>query len=249
MTKHWKPGDRIELDMPFVANETLADLPDGYIAGIASTPSTDLYGHKVLAGAFDKSITKKGLAGPRGIKLLASHNWEKPAGTIKKLKTIGDELKIEAQLNLNVSYVRDLHEIAKQNGGLNFSVGFTLEEFSFVDGDKSEDGEYLIIKQGDLMEVSVVVFPAQLEATMDFIKSHETMSELEKALVAKEFCRSRNEAQRLGKYLKANEHLFLDRPLPSAGSVKSPTHPLLDVVPQLRAATDLVALAKAVLRP
>lgn len=248
MTKHWKPGDRIELDMPFIVNDARADLPEGYIAGIASTPATDLYGHKVLKGAFDRSIAKKGLSGPRGVKLLASHNWEKPAGVIKSLKTIGEDLKIEAQLNLNVSYVRDMHEVAKQNGGLNFSVGFTLEEFSFVDGDKSQDGEYLIIKQGDLMEVSVVVFPAQLEATMDFIKSHETMSELEKALVAKQFCQSRNEAQRLGKYLKANEHLFLDRSPPSAGAVSKPAHPLSDVVPQLKACSDQIARVKAVLR-
>ena len=221
-------GDFIKLDMQFAAQQT-ADKPEGYIAGTASTPATDLYGHKVLKGAFDKSIRKKGLSGPRGIKLLASHNWEKPAGVIESLRTVGDDLRIEAQLNMNVSYVKDLHEVAKQNGGLNFSVGFSLEEYTFVDGDESKDGEYLIISKGDLMEVSVVVFPAQLEATMDYIKSHETMSEFEKALVANEFCRSRSEAHKLAKYLKANEHLFLDKLPPSAESVDATDHPLLDV--------------------
>jgi HK97 family phage prohead protease len=241
----WKPGDKINLDMTFAAT-TVADMPEGYIAGIASTPATDLYGHKVLAHAFDKSIRRKGLSGPRGVKLLAYHDWSKPAGVIKKLKTEGEDLNLEAQLNLNVSYVKDMYEVARQNSGLNFSVGFMLEEFDFVDEKDAEDNEYLLIKQGDLMEVSVVVFPAQLEAEMTFIKHAETLSELEKALVAQEFCRSRNEAQKMAKYLKANSHLFLDKQTPVVEHVDQPTHPLLDVK-MMQPVRDQLAKIKALL--
>jgi HK97 family phage prohead protease len=226
----YKAGDHINLDLGIELSKTnMENKPAGYFEGIASTPSTDLYGHKVLRGAFDKSIRQKGLSGPRGVKLLVHHDWSKPAGVISRLKTVGDNLEIAGQLNLNVSYVKDVHEVAIQNDGLNFSVGFTLDEFSFVDEDKSKDGEYLLIKTGDLMEVSVVVFPAQLEAEMTLIKSHETMAELEKALVAGEFCRSRNEAQKLAKYLKANSHLFLGRTTPEVETIDQPDHPLLDV--------------------
>jgi HK97 family phage prohead protease len=243
MTKEFKPGQRLQLDYNGDTTQLAAEvLDDGYIKGTASTPSTDLMGHKVLKGAFDKSIRRNGLKGPGGIKLLAQHKSDKPAGLIEKLHTVGEDLKIEAQLNLNVSYVKDLYEISKQVGGLNFSVGFELEEFSFVDGDKSKDGEYLVIKQGNLIEVSVVTFPANQDATMDFIKSHETMSELEKALVAEGLCRSRNEAQRLAKYLKANEHLFLGRTAPAAELTDKPAHPLLDVH-LLKACTDLASRA------
>lgn len=246
MSKHWQPGDRIECDLSFTLDRPAEAKEDGFISGTASTPSTDLMGHKVLAHAFDKSIRKNGLTGPRGIKLLAFHDSHKPAGLIKRLETVGDELKIDAQLNLNVSYVKDLYEVSKQVGGLNFSVGFELEEFTFVDGDKSEDGEYLVIKQGNLIEVSLVTFPAQPEATMDFIKSHETMSELEKALVAAEFCRSRQQAHKLASYLKANEHLFLG----TSSSAKAPeqdNHPLLDVQ-MLKACHDLASRANRALR-
>ena len=243
MSKHWKPGDRVECDIS-VALAAAEIVEDGYIKGTASTPKTDLYGHKVMAGAFDKSIKKNGLNGPSGIKLLNHHNMRQVAGNIEKLYTTGDDLKIEAQLFLDVSYVKDLYLVSKQVGGLNFSVGFELEEFTFVDGDKSKDGEYLVIKQGNLIEVSVVTFPAQPEATMDFIKAHETMAELEKALVAKGFCQSRNEAHRLASYMKANEHLFLDEPLPSAGQVDQSAHPLLDVQ-LLKACTDLASRARA----
>jgi HK97 family phage prohead protease len=240
MSKQWQPGDRIECE---VASVTKADLlEDGYIKGTASTPKTDLMGHKVLAGAFDRSIRKNGLNGPKGIKLLNHHNMRQVAGNIKSLETIGEDLKIEGQLFLDVSYVKDLYLVSKQVGGLNFSVGFELEEFTFVDGDKSKDGEYLVIKEGNLIEVSVVTFPAQPDATMDFIKSCETMSALEKALVAHEWCRSRSEAHRLVSFLKANEHLFLGTQSPSAGRVDAENHPLLDVQ-LLKACTDLAKRA------
>jgi HK97 family phage prohead protease len=245
MSKHWQPGDRIECEIPI---HTKADVvEDGTIKGTASTPATDLYGHKVLAGAFDKSIRKNGLNGPSGIKLLNHHNMRQVAGNIDKLFTLGDELKIEAKLFLDVSYVKDLYLVSKQVGGLNFSVGFELEEFTFVDGDKSTDGEYLIIKQGNLIEVSVVTFPAQPEATMDFVKSHETLSELEKALVAKGYCQSRNEAQKLAKYLKANQHLLLNGQTPVVEPVTEEPHPLLDVR-LLKACTELAQQANRSLR-
>lgn len=243
--REWKAGDRINCDMQFAATQ-MENQPEGYFAGIASTPSTDSYGHKVLKGAFDKSIRRKGLTGPRGIKLLAYHDWSKPAGVIKKLKTVGDELQIEGQLNLNVSYVKDMYEVTRQNGGLNFSVGFMLDEFEFVDEKDASDGEYLLIKSGDLMEVSVVVFPAQVEAEMTFIKHAETMAELEKALVAQQFCRSRSEAHELARYLKANSHLFLDKLPPSEPVVETPTHPLLDVK-MLQPVRDQLARIKSML--
>ena len=41
-----------------------ADVKDGFISGVASTPSTDAFGHLVCAGAFDRSIKAKGLGGP-----------------------------------------------------------------------------------------------------------------------------------------------------------------------------------------
>lgn len=253
----WKPGDRIECDMSFTAH-AISDAPDGYIAGIASTPITDLYGHKVLAGAFDESIKKKGLSGPRGVKLLAGHDWHKIAGVIKKLETVKEKLNIEAQLNLNVSYVKDLYEVTKQNGGLNFSVGFMLEEFEFVDDDdedekgkkkdeeKDEDDAWLLIKKGDLMEVSVVTFPACLEAEMSFVKHVDTTSEFEKALVASGICRGRNEAHKFALFAKRNVHLFEPKTPVLAEQATLSAHPLLDVQ-MLKAATDLAVKAKALL--
>jgi HK97 family phage prohead protease len=249
MKTQWQAGDKIECDMKFIAN-TIADAPEGYIAGIASTPSTDLYGHQVLARAFDDSIKAKGLTGPRGIKLLAGHDWHKPAGVIKRLETHGENLHIEAQLNMNVSYVKDLYEVTKQNGGMNFSVGFALEEYEFVDDDEIEtkDDPWLIIKKGDLMEVSVVVFPAQLEAEMTFVKvaAPNTLTELEKALVADGTCRSRSEVKRLIRAIKPHAHLLTGKVAPEARPAVEPEHLTLDAS-ILKPMADLIAKAKATL--
>lgn len=248
--KQWKRGDRIECDLSFEAIQ-VADAPDGYIKGIASTPATDLYGHKVLAGAFDTSIKRKGLTGPRGIKLLASHDWHKPAGVIKRLETVGDRLEIEGQLSLQVSYVKDMYEAAKDIGGLNFSVGFTLEDYEFIDDEVEKENDndpaWLVIKKGDLMEVSVVVFPAQLEAEMTYIKHapFNTLAEFEKALVADGLCRSRDHARKLTLAVKNSSHLFQGKP-PQEGPAGLPPHLRLDVT-KLKAATDLAVKAKALL--
>ena len=73
-----------------------------------------------MAKAFDESIKRKGLAGPGGVQLLIGHDWNKVGGKIKKLETVDDKLMLEAQLYMDVSYVKDVHTVLKQNGGLEF---------------------------------------------------------------------------------------------------------------------------------
>lgn len=247
----YKPGDCIQCDMVFVSQNAV-DLPDGYVKGIASTPRTDAFGHKVFKGAFDDSIKRRGLNGPKGVRLLAGHDPEKVAGSIKRLETVGDDLEIEAQLYLDVGYAKDLYTVSKHTGGLNFSVGFKLQEFEFADDEdiNDESDPWLLIKKGDLHEVSVVAFPAQPDAEMTFIKraplentTFKSVAEFEKALVASGF-RNRSEAHRFTHVVKQNLHLFLGREEPSAPAVA--THPLLDVS-RLQPMAELIAKAKAAL--
>lgn len=211
------------------------DLPDGYIAGWASTPDLDHYAHVVTPGAFDKSILAKGLSGPKGIKLLIGHNTDKPAGVIKVLETRGGSLWIEAQMNLNISYVKDSHEAAKMQGGLSFSVGFLLEDYEFKVNDRKED--YLLIKQGELMEVSIVLFPGNDNAEMLYIKTDESdlegFPDFEKALMALGIVKSRNDAQRVTRVVKRLPE-FRKKP-PVQVSDKT-VNKLRDVLEQLQSA-------------
>lgn len=213
-----KAGERKEFDLGFTvaSNEEIkkelgvADinsLPAGFVAGWASTTTKDHAWHIVSPGAFKESIERKGLEGPKGIKLLAQHRSDKPAGKITKLEYRGDNLWIEAQLNLNVSYVKDLYEVAKDNGGLSFSVGFYLEEWK-------ETNDALIIEKGELFEVSVVTFPCNEDAGMSFIKgitdvaTFSTFAEFEKALAASGLVDSRSAAARITQVVKRNPQLW-----------------------------------------
>jgi HK97 family phage prohead protease len=240
-------GDFVKCDLTF-QHDAVDVVEEGFIAGIASTPSTDLYGHKVLKGAFDDSIKRKGFKGPRGVKLLHGHDWNKVVGSIKRMDTVKDALRMEAQLFLDVPHVRDLHTVLKHTGGLSFSVGFMLEEFEFVEEKdiKSPDDAYLVIKSGDLMEVSIVTFPACLDAEMQFVKTVDTVSEFERALVDEHICQSRNQAHKFALWAKQNMHLFDPKPpvlVPPGGSA----HPMLDAH-VLTPIADLLAKAREVLR-
>lgn len=244
----FRPASAIEL-------EAIGDKPEGYVAGWASTPDLDSYLHVVKVGAFDKSIKSRGLRGAKSIKLLLNHNWEKVAGMITVLETRGDSLWIEAQMNLNVSYVKDMYELLKMSE-MNFSVGFMLEEYSWkVNANKVE---YLSIEEGDLFEVSIVPFAGNEEATMEYVKSMEksgspatlsTVAEFEKLLVTRELVKSRTDAHAITLAVKEALHLFKAQPDGSReepGSLEEPplenepSTPVLDV-DQLTAA---LALAK-----
>lgn len=244
MKKDYKAGAYVRSELAVQADAVPIEvLPDGYISGTASTPTVDLHGHKVLSGAFDESIAKRGLNGNRGVKLLAYHKWDQWAGHIKRLETVEGQLKIAAQLDLELPYVKMLHRVLKQNNGLSFSVGFYLQDFDFVEDeagpDKDGDTNYILeVRKGDLTEVSVVPFPAQPEAVMDFVKHAETLSDFERALIANGWALSRNDAHKLMQLCRNSIHLF-ETPM-QVPKIASPNRPMLDAH-QLKAATDLLA--------
>lgn len=221
------------------------DIPDGYVAGWASTPDLDTYHHVVVKGAFDEAIQKRGIKGPRGIKFLIGHDWDKGAGEIKVLETRGERLWIEAQLNLNISYARDAYEVMKMNGGWNFSVGFMLMDYEFKEN--KQVGEFLQINRGDLYEVSAVPFPGNEECTMEFIKSrlapqtYTTMAEFEKHLVTTGAVGSRAGAHAITLAVKKHLHLFTktagDPPVEPPPSEETPPVPV-EQLKSLKATID-----------
>jgi HK97 family phage prohead protease len=208
-----------------------SDVPDGYIAGWASTTSLDSYDHVVQKNAFTESITKKGLKGPGGVKFLLNHDMHTMAGVIKVLEQRPKGLWMEAQMNLNVSYVKDAYELAKMNEGLNLSVGFKLQDYEFRE-DETTGEEFLLIKRGDLLEVSMVTLPANEDCIMQVVKSMDpsdfndgegeenggadnpllvvpkTIAEFQKTLVLAGFTKSRIHSKKLFNYIRLSSALF-----------------------------------------
>ena len=130
------------------------------VTGWASTGDRDTAGHTVLPSAYAKSIHDKGLRGPQGIKFLYQHRSDKPLGHIVKLEVRNTGLWIEADINEDISYGKDVAVATRAQGGLNFSVGFFPEDWYF-DAD-----ERPVFTQVELTEVSVVIFPANEGSTM-----------------------------------------------------------------------------------
>lgn len=197
------------LSVDAVTKELDSEKEPGYIAGWASASSIDHYGHIVEHGAFTESIMTKGLEGPKGIKLLLNHDWRQVAGVIKVLEYREGKLWIEAQMNLGITYVKDCYEAAKMLGGMNFSVGFYIQDYEFKEIDKRD---ILYIKKGELFEVSVVPFPGNDDCEMKVIKNteqHKSLSDFEKALVAQGLAKNRNDAQAIVKMVKTSSALFL----------------------------------------
>jgi len=238
--------------------------PEGFVAGWASTPGLDTYRDIVLNGAFADAIKDRGLQGPKGIKLLIGHNWNKVGGAIEKLEYRKGGLWIEAQLNLNITYAKDCYEATKSSGGMNFSVGFMIQDYSYKKDDK--DLTYLEIQRGDLFEVSIVPFPGNTECTMEFVKSAvnelnrkdaetiddinlevppATLAEFEKRLIATGLVENRNAARLITLEVKSAVHLFGKSPLTPEVEEKTTPTPLVAKESMSAMQSHIEALKKA----
>lgn len=214
--------------------------PAGFIAGYASTEELDCYNTILQAGCFAKSIRERGLKGPKGIKLLDNHRRDRVAGLITMLEQRGTRLYIEAQLNLNISYARDLYEAAKMVEGLSFSVGFDPIKYTY-----DEPSGVITFVECDLPEISVVAFPGCPGAEMTDVRTSpeeiSTIAAFERLLVTKGLVDGRNAARRLTQEVKRHAALFLkaaSAPVAEPPATKPPVQAddqsLADVLEDLR---------------
>lgn len=166
------------------------------IEGYASTSDMDHARHVVLPGAFDLSIRQKGLTGPKGIKLLFAHDDKLPLGRITKLESRNRGLWLEAFIDTDISWGKDVAAASKAAGGLSFSIGFYL-----LDADIATDAnkrEYLKIIRGELFEVSVVVFPMNPEAVMSAEKAEDPFEKAMATLAKIKLQQSRESSRATG---------------------------------------------------
>lgn len=136
------------------------------IEGFASTPDLDAVRDMVLPSAFAETIKRRGLNGPKGVKLLWQHDPHRPLGRILELKIRNNGLFMRAEVDEEISWGRDAAAVLKAVGGLSFSIGYRI-----LDADIGQDvngHEYLILTKLDLFEVSVVTVPCNDECFMTF---------------------------------------------------------------------------------
>ena len=136
------------------------------IAGYASTNAMDRSADRILATAWTKGGLKNFQNNPI---LLFNHNYDKPIGKVVELYTDNTGLKIKGIISKSAG---DVYNLVKEGVLSTFSVGFLIKD---ADYDKAVDG--LIVKDAELLEVSVVSIPCNQDATFSVAKSFDNQDD------------------------------------------------------------------------
>lgn len=133
----------------FVTKDAAADC---IIEGYANTSSKDRVGDVVLPEAFASTLATY-MTNPV---MLENHDWDKPAGCILESKIDDKGLWVRAK----VSAARpDLQVMVREGTLRTFSIGYNEVLADFDDATKTK-----IIKELELLEISIVTVPANAEA-------------------------------------------------------------------------------------
>jgi len=165
------------LDLECEYKEIEAD-EDGSFEGYASVFNNKDLGNDVIKqGAFAESIKGKRA---RSIKLLYQHKTDEPIGVVDSLEEDSKGLKIKGRLAMGTQKGREVYELMKMGALDSMSIGYKLSPDGYKYDDKRKKR---VIKQVDLMEVSMVTFPMNPKAKITKVKLQEMdVRELEKYL-------------------------------------------------------------------
>lgn len=136
------------------------------IAGYASTNSMDRQSDRILSTAWTRGGLKNYENNPI---LLFNHDYNKPIGKVIEISTDKKGLKIKGVISKSSG---EIYNLVKEGVLTTFSVGFLVKD---ADYDKSADG--LIVKDAELLEVSVVSVPANQDATFSLAKSFDSQDD------------------------------------------------------------------------
>lgn len=136
----------------------------GMFEGYASTfGNRDQGGDIVVAGAFTKSIAARGA---RGVKMFADHDSTKRIGIWTDIAEDPSGLYVKGQLMLEKQIAKDAY-IDLKNGALDsMSIGFRTKSDSYDGRRKAR-----MLKEVDLLEISLISFPMNESAKVTAIKS------------------------------------------------------------------------------
>ncbi len=141
---------------------------EGKFSGYASTfGNKDLVGDIVQKGAFLKTLQK----GADKVLMLWQHDSDKIVGEFTKLHEDEKGLFFEGQLFIkNIQQATEAHFLMLKRLIKSVSIGFRIEEKAF------DQNNNRLLKEIDLIEISLVTFPANPEATIDRVKSVDDLT-------------------------------------------------------------------------
>lgn len=147
---------------------------DGHVEGYASVFNiVDEQGEIVEKGAFQKAIDKIKQTGNKP-KFLWQHDAKHPIGVWDELYEDNHGLFVKGRLLLDVKKRKEVWSLLKGKAVDGLSIGYRSSK-------KTSDGH---ITDVDLMEISVVTFPACTDAKIESVKSEnqDKKSEIDKQI-------------------------------------------------------------------
>ena len=137
---------------------------EGIISGYASVFNViDEHNDSIKLGAFQQINKNK-------IKLLWQHKAEEPIGIIEEIYEDKHGLYFKAKLLLDLPQGKSAYNLIKAKAISGVSIGFKAISYYYK-------GDTRIIKDVDLWEISLVTFPANMEANVLEIKNQQKSGE------------------------------------------------------------------------
>ncbi len=141
---------------------TLASEEMGIIAGYASVFNvTDQHNDLIAPGAFAKASQEK-------VKLLWQHKAEEPIGIIEEIYEDKHGLYFKAKLLLDLPQAKSAYNLVKAKAISGVSIGFKPIKFHYK-------ADVRVIESIDLWEISLVTFPANMEANILEVKNQQNV--------------------------------------------------------------------------
>ncbi len=151
--------------------------------------NVDLGNDVIQSGAFTKSINR---TGAKGVKLLYQHKTDMPIGVFESIEEDQKGLKVKGRLAMGTQAGRETYELMKMGALDGLSIGFKTSAKGASYDPKTKRR---MIKEVELMEISVVTFPMNPRAKIRKVKGQDvSIREWENGL-RDAFSLSRSEAK------------------------------------------------------
>ena len=135
--------------------------PNGTFTGYAACfNNVDSDNDKILPGAFTDSLAASG----PGCPILWQHDQKQPIGVNQKASQDEKGLAVEGQLVLDVRQASEGYALLKAKAIKGLSIGYRVLDYSY-------EGGVRLLKKLQLMEYSLVTFPANQLAAVESVKS------------------------------------------------------------------------------
>jgi len=163
---------RISCPLVEVKADGDANSEEGVFSGYGSTfGNLDLGGDIIKAGAFEKSLNEWGQKGEMPF-LLAFHDMSRPIGDWLEMREDEKGLFVRGKLWVNgdrrIEDAVMAYNMLRGTGQKTLSIGYRVNDYEMQE---SVNGSIRVIKEIDLVEVSVVPIPMNPQAKITAVKS------------------------------------------------------------------------------